>query len=184
MRYKKIDDATAFVKHTDQGCCMAKMDLKHAFRLCSVRQEDWDLLRRPILRQQALALRSTLLNECHINRVLHYLDDFFFDEPHNSTCHASMTRVKNKAHPRAYCTGEAEQTGPTTTITFLGIELDSEVLVAKLPPEKLRDLMDKIPQWLSHRKATKCDLQSIIGKFSFVCKVIPTVQSFYADSLT
>ena len=44
LRYKKIDDAIAFVKQAGQGCYMAKMDLKHAFRLCPVRREDWDLL--------------------------------------------------------------------------------------------------------------------------------------------
>ena len=44
LRYKKIDDAIAFVKQTGLGCCMAKMDLKHAFHLRSVHREDWDLL--------------------------------------------------------------------------------------------------------------------------------------------
>ena len=43
LQYKKIDDAIAFVKQAGQGCYMVKMDLKHAFRLCPVRREDWDL---------------------------------------------------------------------------------------------------------------------------------------------
>ena len=72
----------------------------------------------------------------------------------------------------------SKETGSTTTVTFLGIELDSEVLVARLPPEKLRDMMDEIPQWLSRRKATKGDLQSIIGKLSFACKVISASMNF------
>ena len=74
-------------------------------------------------------------NECQINRVLRYLDDFFF-EPVNSTYCTSMTRVKDKAHQLGVLIEPSKETSPTTTITFLGIELDSEVLVAMLPPEK------------------------------------------------
>ena len=44
LRYKKIDDAIAFMKQIGQGCCIAKMDLKNAFCLCPVCGEDWDLL--------------------------------------------------------------------------------------------------------------------------------------------
>ena len=119
-----------------------------------------------------------LVNKCHINRVLHYLDHFFFVEPENSTCCASMTRVKDKAHQLGVLMEPSKTTSRTTTITFLDIELDSKLLVARLPPEKLRNLMDEIPQWLSRCKTTKHDLQSIIGKLSFACKVIPAGQIF------
>ena len=84
-----------------------------------------------------------------------------------------MTRVKDRAHQLGVLMKASKEIGPTTIITFLGTELDSEVLVTKFPPEKLKDLMDEIPQWLSRHKATKHDLQSIIGKLGFACKVIP-----------
>ena len=84
-----------------------------------------------------------------------------------------MTRVKDRAHQLGVLMEASKETGPTTTITFLGIELDLEALVTRLPLEKLKDLMDEILQWLSRHKTTKCDLQSIIGKLSFECKVIP-----------
>ena len=178
LRYKKIDDAIAFVKQTSQGCCMVKIDLKYAFRLCPVHTQDWDLLgvywdgqyyvnkhlsfglrsSPALFNQVADAFEWILVNECHINRVLHYLNDFFFVEPDNSTCRASMTRIKDKAHQLGVLMEPSRETGQATTMTFLGIELDSKALVAKLPPEKLRDLMDEIPQWLSRCKATKNDL--------------------------
>ena len=126
-----------------------------------------------LFNQVADTFEWILVNECNIKHVLHYLDDFFFVEPDNPTCHASMTRVKDKAQQLGVVTEPSKETGPTTTITFLGIELDSKALVARLPPEKLKDPMSEIPQWLSRRKATKRDLQSIIGKLSFACKVVP-----------
>ena len=131
-----------------------------------------------LFNQVADAFEWILVNECQINRVPYYLDDFFFVEPDNSTCPASMTRVKDKAHQLGVLMEPSNETGPTTTITFLGIELDLEALVARLPPEKLRDLMNEIPQMLSRCKATKRKIQSIIGKLSFACKVIPAGRMF------
>ena len=65
LRYKKIDDAIAFVKQTGQGCCMAKHGLETclSFVPCSPRGlgptgSSWG---QPILRRQALALPSTLV---------------------------------------------------------------------------------------------------------------------------
>ena len=84
-----------------------------------------------------------------------------------------MTRVKDRAHQLGVLMEASKEIGLTTTITILGIELDSEVLVTTLPLEKLRDLVDEIPQWLSCHKVTKRDLQSTIGKLGFACKVIP-----------
>ena len=133
------------MKQTGQSCCMAKMNFKHAFRLRLVRQEDWDLLgvywdgqyyvdkclpfglpsSLPLFNQVADVFEWILVNECHINRVLHYFNDFFFVKPDNSTCRVPMTRVKNKAHQLGVLMKPSKETGPTTTITCLGIKLDS-----------------------------------------------------------
>ena len=43
LRYKKIDYAIAMIRELGPGCSTAKIDLKHAFRLCPVRRQDWDL---------------------------------------------------------------------------------------------------------------------------------------------
>ena len=183
---------------TTNPCYMAKINLKKAFRLCLVRRENWDLLEvywdgqyyvgkrllfglrssPALFNQVADAFEWILVNECQINRVPYYLDDFFFVETDNSTCRASMTRVKDKAHQLGVLMEPSNETGPTTTITLLGIELDLEALVARLSPEKLRDLMDEILQMLSRCKVTKRDLQSIIGKLSFASKVIPASRMF------
>ena len=71
-----------------------------------------------------------------------------------------------------------KEVGPATTLTFLGIELDSGAMVARLPPDKLEDLMVNILRWLSRRKSTKRNLRSIIGKLSFACKVVPAGRIF------
>ena len=44
LHYKTEDDAIRMIQRHGNGCYMAKLDLKHAFRICPVRREDWELL--------------------------------------------------------------------------------------------------------------------------------------------
>ena len=44
LQYATIDDAIKICHILGQGALMAKVNLKNAFRLCPVRQEDWHLL--------------------------------------------------------------------------------------------------------------------------------------------
>ena len=123
---------------------MAKMDLKHAFRLCPVRPEDWDLSglhwdgqyyvdkRLPfglrsspaIFNRVADALEWTIATQCDRTHVLQYLDDFFFAEPDDSTSSEAMASFRDTARRLGVLMEPDKEVGPATTLTFLGIELD------------------------------------------------------------
>ena len=40
VRYNSFDDALGMINATGKDCFMTKIDIKHAFRLCPVREED------------------------------------------------------------------------------------------------------------------------------------------------
>jgi len=42
--YSKFDDVVNIVQTMGKGCFMAKIDVKHAFRICPVNPLDWGLL--------------------------------------------------------------------------------------------------------------------------------------------
>ena len=44
VRYSSFDEAVDLVRFLGPGSTMAKIDIKHAFRLCPVRQQDYQLL--------------------------------------------------------------------------------------------------------------------------------------------
>ena len=48
----------------------------------------------------------------------------------------------------------------------------------RLPQDNLQDLCVELKSWQEHRKCTKKELQSLIGKLSFACKVIPSGRLF------
>ncbi len=72
--------------------------------------------------------------------------------------------------------------GPATTLTILGIELDTVLKQARLPSEKLTALLEELSRFSSlyscQSRCTKRQLLSLIGKLAFACKVIPAGRSF------
>ncbi len=50
--------------------------------------------------------------------------------------------------------------GPTKKLTFLGIEVDAEALILRLPEEKLVALRSLLTSWKGRRWCLKSDLQA------------------------
>eukprot|EP00731_Ephydatia_muelleri_P018876 Em0011g916a len=65
--------------------------------------------------------------------------------------------------------------GPTTTLTFLGIVLNTSAQQLYLPLDKLTRLSRS---WLSTHKATKRELLLLIGQLFFAAKVVPAGRRF------
>ena len=68
--------------------------------------------------------------------------------------------------------------GPASTLSFLGIELDSVAMEIRLPPEKLTRLREEIATWRDRKKCKKRELLSLIGLLSHACKVVRSGRSF------
>ena len=62
--------------------------------------------------------------------------------------------------------------GPTTCITFLGIEIDSIAHTVRLPADKFTALLGLLAAWEGKQGCTKRELLSLIGHLSFAAKVV------------
>lgn len=67
---------------------------------------------------------------------------------------------------------------PTTTLTFLGLELDTVEFEIRLPEDKLVSLMVEVLKLKSQKSATLTQLQSLIGMLNFACRVVPPGRPF------
>ena len=68
--------------------------------------------------------------------------------------------------------------GPSTTLTFLGILLDTTTMEASITQDRKQALLSEL-LYLRHRQnCTKRELLSLIGKLSFCCKVLPAGRIF------
>ena len=192
VKYSSFDDAVELVRSLGPHCFMAKIDIKHAFRLCPVRPCDYHLLgmfwqgqyfvdtRLPfgfrsspyIFNTFADALAWIIITVCGIATIIHYLDDFFIAASNQSTCHSHVHQILDLFSELGVPIAEDKLVTPTTSIAYLGIEIVSGNMTVRLPAEKLHILKTELLGWTTKNKTTKKDLLSIIGKLAFAAKVV------------
>ena len=68
--------------------------------------------------------------------------------------------------------------GPATTLSFLGIELDSHTWTARLPADKLQRLKTMVSKWRDLKSCTKQELVSLVGTLQHATMVIQFGQVF------
>ena len=68
--------------------------------------------------------------------------------------------------------------GPSTTIAFAGIELDSILMEARLPQEKIDKCQELISIFRQRRKVTLKEIQSLTGLLNFACAVVVPGRAF------
>ncbi|KAL5496587.1 hypothetical protein EMCRGX_G012897 [Ephydatia muelleri] len=151
---------------------MDQVDLKSAFRMVPVSPDDWNLLSLhwkgkfymdtclPFGLRSALhlfnhfaeAIKWILLSNYAVEG-LHYLDDL---EP------ASLDKLED----------------PASTLTFLGVTLDTVNQELRLPADKLKEISQAVTDWLGRHTATKRELLSLIGNLAFGARVVPAGHLF------
>ena len=62
--------------------------------------------------------------------------------------------------------------GPSTSITYLGIKINTVTMMISLPEDKLEKLKASVSMWYDKLTCTKRELLSLIGFLSFACKVV------------
>ena len=177
---------------------MAKIDLKTAFRMVPIVADEWDLLgfhwkgkyyvdtclpfglrsARYIFNQFASAFHWIMATN-YVADLIHYLDDFLLAGPPGQPTCSESTETKLRVCERLGIPVALDKLeGPATTITFLGITIDTALQQLRLTPDKLQERTLLIKSWLGKHKTTKRDLLSLIGKLSFAAKVVPSGHLF------
>ena len=109
----------------------------------------------------------------------HYLDDFLMLDPAGSEdCGKAQATSLQLCQSLGASEGSHKTEGPSTTITFLGILIDTENMVLSLPPEKLTRLRALISEWKGRKSCHKQQLLSLIGQLQHVCRVVRAGRTF------
>lgn len=76
-----------------------------------------------------------------IPRMVHILDDFLFIGPPNSSiCGSSLKQFISMCDVLSIPIRSEKTEGPATTIVFLGIELDTCFMEARLPDDEIQKI--------------------------------------------
>ena len=183
LQYTSVERVATAAQSLGAGTLLAKVDVKSAYRLIPVHPAD-----RPLL---ALAwkgsiyvdgmlpfgLRSApkiftavadalewILRAQGVRHIDHYLDDFVTFGPSNSDeCGIALATIRAICAELGVPLAMEKLEGPTHCLTFLGIELDTQAGVLRLPQEKLTRIESALGQWLHKKSCTKRELESLIG---------------------
>ena len=170
---------------------MAKIDIKHAFRLCPVRMVDRPLLcfqwEKCILWTHVYLLGAEHLQQYSIHVLMpwlgyfsvggiyylvHYLDYFFMRVLNAMMCSQWITIFKAIFSDIGVPISHEKTVGPSSKLNYLGIEIDTVARCVRLPQEKYIPLMSLLKEWRGKRKCKKRELLSLIGSLSFAAKVV------------
>ena len=192
LSYVSVDDIAARVVTHGKGALMAKFDLKSAYRQVPIHPDDRFLLgmawkdqlyvdtalpfglrSAPAIFNAVAEALAFIIKQRGVSDLDHYLDDFsIVGSPRSPECGQNLEVALAACAELGFPVATEKTEGPVTTITLLGIELDSEQLQLRLPQEKLRKLRELVEKWRRRKTCSKRELQSLAGHLNHACKVI------------
>ena len=145
IQYARLEDAVQMVRVLGRGTLLAKVDLKSTSRVVPVHRDDWSLLAIQWERQKYLdtalpfGLRSApklfsavadavawRMWRRGIRYQLHYLDDYLLlGPPGTPVCRQALTTTLELCQFLGVPVAMEKVQGPSTTLVFLGIEIDT-----------------------------------------------------------
>lgn len=199
VSYTTVDDAIKQIKKLGKNCLLAKTDIASAFRILPVHPDDHELLgiqfngdfyydkclpmgcsiSCSIFETFSTALQWIACTKFGVPTMLHILDDFLFlGPPDSSICKLALHQFMSMCDVLGVPIKGEKTEGPSTTLIFLGIELDTVNMEARLPEEKIVKIQNALHSAKRRKKMTLRELQSLIGLLNFACCVVVPGRAF------
>ena len=98
--------------------------------------------------------------------------------PASLECGEALATLDRACNWLAIPIAEHKREGPTTCLTFLGIEVDTLAGQLRLPDDKLTRLLTLLEEWGDRKVCERRELESLIGVLNHACKVVRCGRSF------
>ena len=193
VHYNTIDYATSLMS---PGCYVSKIDLKSAYRSIPISPKNYKYMglswlfaednRKSFLIDTKLPFGSrkacqvfTAVSDA-ITRILrkknvivvNYLDDFLIISNSKTENWLELNTAVNLMVSLGLDINWDKLSPPSQNLTFLGVRIDTNSRILSLPSDKLTEVKDLINSWLVKKRASKRQLQKLLGKLNWCCRVI------------
>ena len=179
QRFARVDDVASLMT---EGCFFAKVDLRNAYRSVSISEFSqqatglsW-IFKLPFGARYSVSIFHRLTQA--VKRIMAwkgfdllviYLDDFLIIAKSQEECACALLVLIQLLRKLGFAIHWGKVVDPTQKITFLGIELDSIGMCLRLPQGKLYIFREELQGFLSRKRATKRQLQSLAGRLFGEC---------------
>jgi hypothetical protein len=187
-----FEQASDAVRRLGAGCFLVKLDVEAAYKQIPVHPDDWPLLgfcwegkwyyervlpfglksSCRLWELYATALHRMMERILGVKCVIHYIDDFLFVVGTKSEADKNLKEVSALCSELGLPMAASKTEGPTTCLTFLGIEIDTVAMEARLSASKLAELQLLLKNWGGKQHATISELESLTGKLQWVRQVV------------
>ena len=152
---------------------LAKRDLKSAYRIIPIREQDFCLLgikvdgkyyvdkflpmglshSAAIFEKFSIFLQWVVIQQARHNSMAHLLDDFLFAGPRGtSVCFQLVSAFEFVCRKIGVPIAHDKSVEPTTIMVFLGLELDTNEMSVRVPVHKVMELQTLIQTFLGRKK--------------------------------
>ena len=112
---------------------------------------------------------------------MHYLDDFLLvGPPDSSICQHNLDIFTQVCKELGIPLATEKVEDPSTSLTFLGILIDTHLMEIRLPDDKLQRIHQELSRWLHRKVATKREILSLVGLLQHATKVVRSGRTFVA----
>ena len=190
------DDMERTIVGVGRGAFLYKTDLSRGYRQLRVDPLDWPYLTFRLnadhfmdicppfgLRSSAMAMQrvSQAVIYLHGRRGFlsrAYIDDFGGAEGAEPRANEDLAALQRIMDELGLVQAEAKICKPSQTMVWLGIFFDTKEMYMAIPDEKMAEIMLCLGIWKSRTRATRKELQSLLGLLCFVASVAPPVRLF------
>jgi hypothetical protein len=201
LSFPTVDTLAQHIRETGPQAMLFKKDLKRAYRQFPIDPGDAHLL--GYLWQGALYVDLALVMGIrsaaylcqratsalgHIYhgmgfRLINYIDDLAVCINRNVASEAYQ-QLGHLLAQLGVKEAEDKSCPPARSMEFLGIQFDIDDMTMSVTPDRLIEIDSLIDKWLVKRRATKRQLQSLVGKLQFVAKCVRAGRIFISRLLS
>ncbi len=200
LSYVKVDDAIAQIQEYGRHSNLCKFDIRDAYKTIPINpalwcyhgvkwQQRYYFYKRlcfgsrsspAIFSRLSAAIAWIAKVKYGVPFFLYLLDDFLTIIKPGGDADRIMALITHIFGILSVPLNPSKCCGPVKCLIYLGIEIDSLNMAARLPFDKLTRLRDLIEEFLNRKSCTKLQLLSLLGHLSYATKVIPIGRSFVA----
>lgn len=196
-----VDDVVKILGEMGPGAYMCTMDVSRAYKNFSSCPLDWPLLAFRWDEKyycdvtMPFGARSS---SCHMQRIANaisemlsrkgitsrvYLDDIIIVSPDQESARQHFQVAQTLLHDLGLPESVDKRQPPSTVVTWLGVQINSEHMSLAIPHEKISDAQESVSKAIRCRTISKKHLQSILGKLLHIAKCIRPARLFVSRLL-
>ena len=196
LHYPSIDNITAALVRLGPGAQLFKIDISRAFRQIKIDPGDIDLLGMTfqghyfidlsvafgyrhgskIFQRCTDAIRYIMANNGFPN-LFNYIDDLVYTGL-PSDIHQAFRFLKDLLAQLGLDISLKKLVPPDTSVTCLGILINTTNRTISAPPQKLSEIIDICNTWGTQTYCSKRDLQSLLGSLLYITKCVKPARLF------